>query len=100
MANLVARFDKRNELCEVEAYLFDQTARKQAEQSLRAANERNERNAAQLQSVFRQMTEGLIVLDPAGNLIEANPAALVMHGLRQKGSLPRILSEMSEVFKL
>ena len=44
---------------------------------------------ARYRSVFDSATEGLLVLDSEGRIVEANPAACKMHGFKQKGLLDR-----------
>ncbi len=82
------------------AIVEDITEHKRADAALREALETNERNLAQLNAVVNQMTEGLVIFDPQGNLIDMNPAALAIHGFDSVESLRRHLGELPEVFEL
>ncbi|MDW7772413.1 MAG: PAS domain S-box protein [Desulfobulbaceae bacterium] len=67
---------------------------------LRQAQKINEYRLAQLNGIIEQMTEGLIIFDPAGNLLEANPAALHLHGFDSVESLRRNLHELTDIFEV
>ena len=54
----------------------------------------------QMQSVVERMSDGLIVSDPHGHLLDWNPAALKMHGLSDRDEGLRHLSEFVGVFSL
>ncbi len=58
------------------------------------------RTLAQSQAIFDQMTEGLVVFDPNGNLLDMNPAALKIHGFETVESLRRNLETLTDVFEL
>jgi len=53
--------------------LRDLSERLAAEEALRASE-------AQYRGIFEAVTDGLIILDAAGEVVEANPAACAMHG--------------------
>jgi PAS domain S-box-containing protein len=73
---------------------------KQAEEQLRLAKEEAERSRAEQRAIFRSMTEGLVVFDPKGNLLEMNPAALAIHGFDRLESVQRHISDLAPVFEL
>lgn len=54
----------------------------------RRIRETLERNLAQSQAVFRHMTEGLVIFDRDGNVLDANPAALKIHRASSIDDLP------------
>ena len=80
------------------ATVQDVTARKQAEAEAARANERAERSLAQLQAIFHSMTDAMIVADPAGNLIDWNPAALRLHGFATVDECCRRLDDLSQAY--
>ncbi|MFP4344854.1 MAG: PAS domain S-box protein [Anaerolineales bacterium] len=71
----------------------DITERKRAEQQV-------QRSVAQFEALFNQMTEGLVLFDPEGNLLDMNPVALAIHGFESVESLRRHLEELTDVFEL
>ncbi len=64
--------------------LVENAAREKAQQALRASESR-------YRSVFRSATDGLLVLDAADKIVEANPAASAMHGYRPDDFIGRSL---------
>ncbi|MEW5744942.1 MAG: EAL domain-containing protein [Nitrospirota bacterium] len=78
----------------------DITERKRTEEALRAAQETSDRRLAQLNAVVTHMTEGLVVFDPEGNLLDMNPAALQIHGFKSVETLRRHLDDLTEIFEL
>jgi PAS domain S-box-containing protein len=58
----------------------DVTARKLAEAQLREARAATEHHLARLRAVFASMTEGVIVSDKVGHMLDWNAAALEVHG--------------------
>ncbi len=78
----------------------DITGRKNAEQILQKAHSRSEFHLLQLNALIRQMTEGLVIFDPQGNLMDMNPAALAIHGFEAVDSLQRHLIQLPEVFQI
>jgi PAS domain S-box-containing protein len=69
------------------------TERKQVEREL-------QRSVAEFTALFNQMTEGLVLFDPDGNLLDMNPAALAIHGFDTVHSLQRHLHTLDDTFKL
>ena len=49
---------------------------------------------ARYRGVFDSATEGLLVIDDNGRIVEANPAACKMHGFEQKGLIGRAAEEL------
>ena len=58
------------------------------------------RSAARLRAVVSSMSDGLVLADPAGNLVEWNPAALRMHGYESQDEVRRPLSDFAGTFVL
>jgi PAS domain S-box-containing protein len=71
----------------------DITERKRAEEQL-------QRSVAQFEALFNQMTEGLVLFDPEGHLLDMNPAALTIHGFKSVESLQCHLDDLTDVFEL
>ncbi len=55
---------------------------------------------AALNAVVNQMTEGLVVFDPQGNLLRMNPAAQAIHGFDDDAELRRHLDDLDNIFVL
>jgi len=73
--------------------VIDVTERKRAEEAL-------QRSLAQSSAIFNQMTEGLVLFDPGGNLLDMNPAALAIHGFNDVEGLRRHVNDLPEFFEL
>ena len=84
----------------IQGVAVDITERKRAEEALVEAKEWNERNAARLDAVFRQMTEGLVIFDPAGNLLDMNHAVLAIHGFSDAAELRGHLDNLPEILEM
>lgn len=87
------RFSRRGEFLGFVGASTDIEDRKEAQQSL-------ERTTAQSRAMLQQMTEGLVIFDPQGNLLEMNPAALAMHGFDSIEHLQRHLSTLDDTFHI
>lgn len=59
-----------------------------------------ERQFAQMNAILNQMTEGLVIFDQHGNLLDMNPAALEIHGFDSVKTLRKHLKELTEIFEL
>lgn len=57
----------------------DITTQKLIEERLTEAKEIAERHRVEQEAIFNSMTEGLVVFDPEGQLLDMNPAALAIH---------------------
>jgi PAS domain S-box-containing protein len=58
-------------------------------------------DVATLRALVNQMTEGLVIFDPQGRLLEMNRTALEIHGYEGQDQLPRwVLEELSDLFAL
>ena len=79
---------------------MDVTEQEETRIALRQANEISERHLAKLNAVLNQMTEGLVLFDPEGNLLDMNPAALAIHGFDSTVDLRRHLDDLPTIFKL
>lgn len=55
---------------------------------------------AKLQAVFSNMAEGVLIFDPVGKLIDANPAALNMHGHKTFEDMRKTWEESEDIFKV
>ena len=78
----------------------DVTERKEAELSLVQSKQEQERYAAQLETVFNNLTDGLVVSDLDGMLFQWNPAALSMHGFENLEEARRRLPDLTSIFEL
>jgi len=54
----------------------------------------------QLKTVVNTMSEGLIVADPQGNLLEFNPTALAIHGFESIEQVQRHVAEFADQFEV
>ena len=72
---------------------LDITARKQAEQALRAAHDTRE-------AILQAMTEGLVIASPAGVAIDINPAAQRLYGFASKDEALRALAASPDLFEV
>jgi signal transduction histidine kinase len=60
-----------------------------------------ERSRARLEAILDSLSEGVIVFDLAGRVLDMNPAALALHGATdEKDALPRRLPEFAGAFEL
>lgn len=84
---------KYNSVVGVQGIFRDVTERKNFEDTLR-------RNETQLQTVFNNMNEGLIVADLTGQLVRWNNAAIAIHGFTSEDEYLRRLPEFSGTFEL
>ena len=79
---------------------------RQADLRLRAAHDLHAARTAadltvgQLTAVFDSMSEGMVVADAAGNLLEWNPAALKLHGYAGVDEVRRHLGRFAEDYEL
>ncbi|HYO07381.1 MAG TPA: PAS domain-containing protein [Tepidisphaeraceae bacterium] len=69
-------------------------------QALHASRESAQRSFAQLQAVIGSMTEGVIIADGDGNLLEWNRAALELHGFQSVEQVRKKLPAFQETFDL
>lgn len=80
--------------------LQDITDRKQAEEALRQAVARSERDRAQLEAVFHAVTDGIVVSDMAGNFLLVNEAEAQIGGFDSPEELRRDISHLQSLFTL
>lgn len=73
---------------------------KRGEDDLRRANERTQEAAAKLSAVIHQMTEGVVVFDREGRLVDMNRAALAIHRLESTENLGAGLEDLAGIFDL
>jgi PAS domain S-box-containing protein len=86
-------FDEEGRITLLIASAVEVTNRKQIQETL-------ERSLAQSKALINQMTEGLVVFDPEGNLIDMNRASLAIYGFQSVGMLRRHLHTFPELFEL
>lgn len=67
---------------------------------LREANLQREQSERRLNAVINQMTEGVVIFDPVGNLIDINPSALAVHRAKKAADLRRHFEELTDTFEL
>ncbi len=53
-----------------------------------------------MEAIFNHMTEGLVIFDPQGHLLDMNPAALAIHGFESVEGLRRHLDTLTDTFEL
>jgi PAS domain S-box-containing protein len=78
----------------------DVTERKEAELALVQSKHEQERYTAQLETVFNNLSDGLVVADLEGMLFQWNPAALAMHGFENPDEARRRFPELASIFEL
>lgn len=72
----------------------DITTQKVIEERLIEAKEIAERHRVEQEAIVNSMTEGLVVFDPEGRLLDMNPAALAIHRFKSVDAVRTHLSEM------
>ncbi len=80
--------------------VFDTTRARAAREALQEANERASRHLTRLEAVIGQMTEGLVIADPEGNVLSMNAAALALHELGSLQEVGSHLHQFEQVFEL
>lgn len=80
------------------AAIRDMTTRQHVEDRLRELSTQLERSRAELQTVLDSLSEGVIVFSAAGELLNANPAAMRMHGVENLEQAPRKLHDFAREF--
>ncbi len=73
VANVVGIFNNSNELIQVKGYVFDDTERKRAEESLQESEEKYHR-------LFDEDLTGDFIATPQGKIIECNPSFAGIYG--------------------
>ncbi len=79
---------------------MDVTEQEKNRIALRQANNVAERNLSKLNAILNQMTEGLVLFDPDGNLLDMNPAALAIHGFSSMAEFRRDILDLKTVIEL
>ena len=82
------------------AVVQDVTDWKRSETALQEEFRKNERHLAQFNALFCQLTEGLVVFDPEGNLMNINRAALNIWEYEDAAAIPRSYREIRELFEI
>jgi PAS domain S-box-containing protein len=72
----------------------DITTQKVIEERLIEAKEIAERHRVEQEAIFNRMTEGLVVFDPEGRLLDMNPAALAIHRFKSVDVVRTHLSDL------
>ena len=78
----------------------DMSQQRTAEAELQSAKEIAEKSLAQLRAVVENMSEGLVLSDAGGNLLEWNASALEMHGFSTLEEATRPLIDFERQFQL
>ncbi len=52
------------------------------------------------EAIVNQMTEGLVIFDPQGNMLDMNPVALTMHGFERSEQVLRDMERLPELFEV
>ena len=71
----IVRLNDQNEITHYDGYILDSTRRKQAEEALQESEER-------LRGLFDTMAEGVVLIAPDGQIVQANPAAEHILGIK------------------
>lgn len=82
----------------VVAAIRDMSLRQRAEDKLQEISRELERNRAGLQAVLDTISEGVVVFSLEGEMLDANPAALQMHGIASIEDAPRKLRDFVREF--
>jgi len=80
--------------------VIDLTEQKRAEAAARHQEQQMRQALARSEAIFRQMTEGLVIFDAEGHLLDMNPAALAIHGFENAAALRRHLDGLADTFEL
>jgi PAS domain S-box-containing protein len=59
-----------------------------------------EQNSAVFEALYNQMTEGVVLFDPEGHLLDMNQTALEIHGFDAVDTLKRHLEALTDTFEL
>ena len=87
VANVVGIFDDSGELIQVKGYVFDDTERKRAEESLKRSEEKYRR-------LFAEDLTGDFIATPKGEILDCNPAFAEIYGFDDcEGALQWNISE-------
>ena len=76
--------------------ITDITDRREAEEALREAARKSERNRAKLEAILQAMREGVFVLDMSGAVVFANDAEARMFGLKGASELMQKVAKVSD----
>ena len=80
--------------------VIDLTEQKRAEAAARHQEQQMRQALARSEAIFRQMTEGLVIFDAEGHLLDMNPAALAIHGFDNVAALRQHLDGLADTFEL
>jgi PAS domain S-box-containing protein len=78
----------------------DNTARKQADEERKHAEEALRKSEVQLQTIVENLDEGVVVSDLQGQILHFNRAALDSHGYASLDEIRRHMSEFADTFEL
>ncbi|MBD2000040.1 response regulator [Leptolyngbya sp. FACHB-541] len=82
------------------AAFLDISDRKQAEAEREQLLHQLETSVGQLEAILNNMTEGLVIADPQGNMLTFNPAALALHEYDTVEQVRRHLQELPDTFEV
>ncbi len=69
-------------------------------EALKRATQKTEESLAELEAILGNMTECLVLSDPAGNVLSMNPAGRAMHDLTDPREIRQNLSNFSNLFEI
>jgi PAS domain S-box-containing protein len=81
-------------------HAIDVTEQVNARRQIEELAAERERNLAQMQAIFHNVTKGLVIADPDGFVLEMNPAALTLHGFEDGGEAQLHLGDYTSLFEL
>ncbi len=84
----------------LEALTVEMAERNETEKELRASEEALRESKDWLRTVIENLAEGLVVVDPNGETLDWNQAALHMHGYSKRGEEPVLFSAAVGLFEL
>jgi PAS domain S-box-containing protein len=82
------------------AAFLDISDRKQAEAEREQLLHQLETSVGQLEAILNNMTEGLVIADPQGNMLTFNPAALALHEYDNVEQVRQHLQELPDTFEV
>ncbi|MGI0486705.1 PAS domain S-box protein, partial [Pantanalinema rosaneae CENA516] len=82
---------------EIIAFFLDLTEQKRIEAEREQVLHQLETSLGQLEAVINNMSEGLVIADPEGNILTFNPAALALHGYNSVEEVQKHLQEFPDI---
>ncbi|HYE76321.1 MAG TPA: PAS domain S-box protein, partial [Blastocatellia bacterium] len=91
--------DEQGDVTGLIGVIYDITARKEAELAILKAKEDAEVSLRRLDAVINTMQEGLVLIEPNGEVILFNPAALALHGYQSIEEIKKPVSNFTEIIE-